>query len=292
MSNASTSTLSWLTVLLTVFLGLHVQAEAANSRLCVKNIGDAPVKAAVIYMGAWGGWEARGWWLLEPSSGFFGTPCVHIPENDHDGAIFHYLAFTQKGADGEWHEAAFDIKEVEWIDDETGTVGASYTLVPRSTLESGQYRGTSGETDYGGVKVVTCIAHKGDKELANLNEQRNCGPGEVLALFGTKFYTPTSGGIFQTNDFDVYVSTSKNATLFDLSSPTTETPKKEPPTESSNTVKPKEPYPQDPFGSQKKVMAGAPKKPGPSANDLYFVLAHLMAYPHPLGIVRLIAISN
>lgn len=268
------ATLAWLLGLVTMLFAPE-DASAANSRLCVKNIGDAAVKAAVMYRGAWGGWVAEGWWLLEPPDGSWFGRCVNIPENDHDGAIFHYLAFRQQAKDGKWYEAAFDVKEIQWIEDGTDTVGANFTIVPRSTAESGQTRSITGERDTAGVKIITCIPNRGVKKLSTLAEQTSCGPSDLLVLFGTKFYTPTDGGIFATNDFNVYVRTDRNARLFELTAP------KPNPDAGDRTTQKAAPQPRK-DGAQSYFSNRDPDKPSEASRNVSLVLGHLF-WLHPIS---------
>ncbi|RAS00006.1 hypothetical protein [Ensifer adhaerens] len=247
------------------------QVEASGSRLCISNIGNATVKVAVIYSGAWGGWLADGWWEIKPRSGFL-DGCTHVPENDNQGADFHYLAFRQQGPDGRWYEAAFDVKDVSWTEDGSDTVGGSYTLVPRSTHDSRQLDGPFGKRDLGGTKFITCVPKLGTKKLSTLKDHWSCSPQDMLALFGTQLYTPTDGGLLQINDYDVYVRTSVDARLFDIN-----------PSSSGKAN-----------GKSQKVSPGSSETGKPDlllrsqGYGFYFMLAHLLLFYHPLGVIVLV----
>ena len=248
------------------------EVKASGSRLCISNIGNAPVRVAVIYSGAWGGWVADGWWEIKPQAGFF-DGCIHVPENDNQGADFHYLAFRQQGSDGKWYEAAFDVKDVRWTEDGADTVGASYTLVPRSTEDSRQLEGPFGKRDLGGTKFVTCVPREGTKKLSTLSDQWSCSPHERLALFGTQLYTPTDGGILQINDYDVYVRTSVDARLFDINPSVPVTPE-------AKVAKPALVSPE--VQQQERATSSY-------GHAFYFTLAHLLLFYHPVGVVVLLA---
>lgn len=247
-------------------------AGASGSRLCISNIGNAPVKVAVIYSGAWGGWVADGWWDIEPKSGFL-DGCTHVPENDNQGADFHYLAFRQQGSDGRWYEAAFDVKDVTWTEDGSDTVGGSYTLVPRSTADSRQLDGPFGKRDLGGTKFITCVPKLGTKKLSTLSDQGSCSPSDRLALFGTQLYTPTEGGLLQINDYDIYVRTSADARLFEINPSVADRPEQKNANQASSS--PKTPQGQRAVQSQ--------------GYGFYFTLAHLLLFYHPVGVVVLVA---
>ena len=204
-------------------------AWAASTQVCLRNTGDAMIHVAVLYRGSWGGWVSHGWWHVEPEKNIWSS-CTPVPDGGTSSPFF-YIAVRQKGADGQWGSIGFDVSSVQWEEeDNLYTRGATFKLVPRSTLESGQGTSVWGlEQDVAGANVVLCVPKTGTKKVPALTPQSACSGKDIRVLFGTKLYTPTDGGMLEDNLYEIYFRSDATSRVFQLEPTDRKEPEQAPP---------------------------------------------------------------
>lgn len=186
-------------------------AQAASNSLCIRNFGDVPIRVAVIYKGRWGGWFVESWWVIEPGGAF--SRCTSVPEKMTESNYF-YLGVRQEGADGRFGSTVYDVAEITVNELGLEKTGGSFTLVPRSNLESNQTRTLFGERNTAGMVSILCVPNIGTKEILSFDNQVSCPEGEILTVFGTRLLTSTDGGMLDHNSYEVIFGRTERATVF------------------------------------------------------------------------------
>lgn len=191
-------------------------AYAAKSKPCFRNTGDTKVQIALLHRHSWGGgWTVNGWYNLDPHMDVAGRCIVVAP--DGFASEIYYLAVIQQDGGGKWSHSAFDVTQTRWEEKGLDTVGGTFTLENRSTMESVQTKGAWGILpEVGGVRLLLCVPKRGSRQYQSLANQQECNDGELLALFGTKLYMPTDGGMLATNTYHINIRAKVGATVFNL----------------------------------------------------------------------------
>jgi hypothetical protein len=194
---------------------LSPAAEAASTRVCVYNSGNAHIQVAAAYKSEVMGWTIHGWFDLPPGKR---NSCAWVRAAGSSSDEY-YFAVWQLDDSGKGAFVAVDAVETQRVTGGGHFTGGTYVLRPRPTVRNPRDPGAT---------FTACVLNGGNRDHNQRVNRGPCRADEVLSLFTAKIYTPTSGGgFFDTYRYDVHIASDRNAARFaaaDLYKPTTSRP--------------------------------------------------------------------
>jgi hypothetical protein len=191
---------------------LSPAAEAASTRVCVYNSGNAHIQVAAAYKSEVMGWTIHGWFDLPPGKR---NSCAWVRAAGSSSDEY-YFAVWQLDDSGKGAFVAVDAVETQRVTGGGHFTGGTYVLRPRPTVRNPRDPGAT---------FTACVLNGGNRDHNQRVNRGPCRADEVLSLFTAKIYTPTSGGgFFDTYRYDVHIASDRNAARFaaaDLYKPTT-----------------------------------------------------------------------